>query len=75
MADKPSLTVDYHTGKIQGPSEVIGRLFATPKTKSWYGPPISTIVISNPERFQQTVTRLRQLGYPLVEQPPQDEQS
>jgi hypothetical protein len=71
MADnKSTLYIDYQTGKIQGPLEVIGRLFATPKTKSWYGPPESTIVISDPQRLQQTVERLRQLGYPLVENPP-----
>ncbi|MGQ4809617.1 hypothetical protein NKDENANG_03040 [Candidatus Entotheonellaceae bacterium PAL068K] len=70
MADKPTLFIDYQTGKIQGPSEVIGRLFATPKTKSWYGPPESTVVLSDPQRLQQTVARLRDLGYPLVESPP-----
>ena len=69
MTEKPTLYVDYQTGKIQGPSEVIGRLFANPKLKSWSGPPASMIVISNPERLQQTVERLRQLGYPLVESP------
>ncbi len=70
MADKPTLYIDYPTGKIQGPSQAIGRLFAPPKTKSWHGPPESTIVISDPQRFQQTVARLRKLGYPLVENPP-----
>ena len=71
MADKPTLYIDYPTGKIQGPGEVIGRLFATPKTKSWYPPPAaSTIVISDPQRLQRTVERLRQLGYPLIENPP-----
>ena len=70
MADKPTLYIDYNTGKIQGPSEIIGRLFATPKTKSWYqGPPEATIVMSDPQRLRQTVARLRQLGYPLVESP------
>jgi hypothetical protein len=69
MTEKPTLYVDYSTGKIQGPSEVIGRLFANPKLKSWYGPPASMIIVSNPERLQQTVERLRQLGYPLVETP------
>lgn len=70
MAEKPSLYIDHQAGKIEGPMEIIGRLFATPKDKSWgYAPPISTIVISNPQRFQRTVERLRQLGYPLVERP------
>jgi len=70
MADKPSLYIDYQAGTIRGPGEVIGRLFATPKDKSWYAPPESTIVISDPRRLQQTVARLRQLGYPVVEHPP-----
>jgi hypothetical protein len=70
MADKPPLYIDYHSGRIQGPSEVIGRLFATPKAKSWFGPPESTIVISDPQRLHQTVARLRELGYPLIESPP-----
>ena len=69
MADKPSLTVNYHTGTIQGPSAVISNLFANPKIKSWDAPPEATIVISDPQRLQQTVARLRQLGYPLVEHP------
>ena len=70
MADKPSLVINYHTGTIQGPSAVISNLFANPKTKSWDSLPEATIVISDPQRLQQTVARLRQLGYPLVEQPP-----
>jgi hypothetical protein len=71
MAEKPILYVDYRTGKIQGPSEVIGRLFANPKLKSWYGPstPEATMVISDAQRLHQTVGRLRALGYPVVEQP------
>jgi hypothetical protein len=69
MADKPTLYIDYRNGTIQGPGEIIGRLFADPKAKSWFGPPESTIAISNPQQLQQTVERLRQLGYPLVEQP------
>jgi hypothetical protein len=69
MADKPPLVVNYHTGTIQGPSAVISHLFATPKTKSWDSLPEATIVISDPQRLQQTVARLRQLGYPLLEQP------
>jgi len=69
MADKPSLVVNYHTGTIQGPSAVISNLFANPKIKSWDAPPEATIVISDPQRLQQTVARLRQLGYPLVEHP------
>jgi hypothetical protein len=73
MAEKPTLYIDYQTGKIQGPSEAIGRLFANPKLKSWYGPAESTIVVSDPQRLQQTVARLRQLGYPLVEHPPPDQ--
>ena len=67
MADKPTLYIDYQGGKIRGPGEVLGRLFANPKAKSWYPPPESMIVISDPQRFQQTVARLRELGYPLVE--------
>ena len=70
MADKPTLYVDYQSGKIQGPNKIIGRLFANPKAKSWYGPPESTIVISDPTRLQETVARLRQLGYSLLEHPP-----
>lgn len=70
MADKPCLTINYARGTIQGPSAVISRLFATPKTKSWDELPVATIVISDPHRLQQTVARLRQLGYPLVESPP-----
>jgi len=70
MAEKPTLYVDYQAGKIEGPLDVIGRLFATPKDKSWgYGPPVATIIISDPQRLQRTVERLRQLGYPLVETP------
>jgi len=70
MADKPPLVIHYHTGTIQGPSAVISRLFANPKMKSWDSLPEATIVISDPQRLQQTVARLRQLGYPLVEHPP-----
>lgn len=70
MADKPTLYIDYRGGKIRGPGEIMGRLFATPKTKGWYPPPESMIVISDPQRFQQTVARLRELGYPLVETAP-----
>lgn len=69
MAEKPALSIDYQRGTIQGPSGEISRLFATPKTKSWDWPPEATIVISDPQRLQQTVVRLRQLGYPLVETP------
>jgi hypothetical protein len=69
MAEKPSLSINYRTGTIQGPSAVMSRLFATPKTKSWDWLPEATIVISDPQRLQQTVARLRQLGYPLVENP------
>ena len=69
MADKPPLVIHYHTGTIQGPSAVISHLFATPKTKSWDSLPEATIVISDPQRLQQTVARLRQLGYPVVEHP------
>jgi len=70
MADKPPLTINYQNGTIQGPSAVISRLFATPKTKSWDALPEATIVISDPQRLSQTVARLRQLGYPVVESPP-----
>jgi hypothetical protein len=75
MADKPTLYIDYRTGKIRGPSEAIGHLFANPKLKSWYGPPESMMVISDPQRFRQTVERLRQLGYPLLEDPPRQHQA
>ncbi|ETX07416.1 hypothetical protein [Candidatus Entotheonella palauensis] len=68
MAEKPTIYIDYQSGKIQGPGRVIGHLFANPKSKSWFAPPeVSTIVISDAERFQYTVDRLRELGYPLVE--------
>ena len=68
MAEKPTLYIDSQSGKIQGPGRVIGQLFANPKSKSWFAPPEeSTIVISDAERFQYTVDRLRQLGYPVVE--------
>jgi len=69
MAHKPSLVINYHTGTIQGPSAVISNLFANPKIKSWDSLPEATIVISDPQRLRQTVVRLQQLGYPLVEQP------
>ena len=67
MADKPTLYVDYEGGTIRGPQEIIGRLFATPKTKTWYGPPEAVMAISDAGRLRQTAERLRQLGYPLVE--------
>jgi hypothetical protein len=67
MAEKPRLHIDYQKGTIQGPGDIIGRLFAGPKDKSWMAPPESMIVISDPQRFQQTVERLRRLGYPLSE--------
>jgi hypothetical protein len=70
MADKPPLFVDYRTGTIQGPSAVISRLFATPKTKSWDAPPEARIAISDPHRLAQTVARLRELGYAVVERVP-----
>ena len=57
MADKPTLYVNYQEGTIRGPGDTIGRLFSDPKA------------ISNPQRLQHTVARLRQLGYPLVEHP------
>jgi hypothetical protein len=69
MANKPSLTVNCRTGTIQGPSGVISNLFATPKTKSWDWLPEATIVISDPQRLQRTIARLRDMGYPLVEEP------
>lgn len=74
MADKPPLVINYRTGTIQGPSAVISNLFANPKMKSWDSLPEATIVISDPQRLQQTVARLRQLGYPLVEHPPHPHQ-
>ena len=70
MADKPTLYIDYEGGTVRGPQEIIGRLFATPKTKTWLGPPEAIIAISEPERLRQTAERLRRLGYPLVESGP-----
>lgn len=70
MADKPTLYVDYEGGTIRGPQEIIGRLFATPKTKTWLGPPEAVMAVSDPERLRQIAERLRQLGYPLVESTP-----
>jgi hypothetical protein len=67
MAEKPTLYINSERGTIKGPERVIGRLFANPKAKSWFGPPESTIVIGDAERFRQTVERLRELGYPLEE--------
>ena len=70
MAGKPTLYIDYQGGTIRGPQEIIGRLFATPKTKTWLGPPEAIMAISDPERLRRTAERLRQLGYPLVESTP-----
>lgn len=67
MADKPTLYIDHEGGTIRGPQEIIGRLFATPKTKTWFGPPEAIMAISDPERLRQISERLRELGYPLVE--------
>ena len=67
MADKPTLYIDYEGGTIRGPQEIIGRLFATPKTKTWLGPPEAVMAISDPERLHRVAARLRELGYPLVE--------
>lgn len=67
MADKATLYIDYEGGTIRGPQEVIGRLFATPKTKTWLGPPEATMAVSDPERLRRIAERLRELGYPLVE--------
>lgn len=70
MAEKPTLYIDYEGGTIRGPQAIIGRLFATPKTKTWLGPPEATMAISDPERLRQIAERLRQLGYLLVESTP-----
>lgn len=70
MAEKSTLYVDYEGGTIRGPQEIIGRLFATPKTKTWLGPPEAVMAISDPERLRRITERLRQLGYPLVESEP-----
>jgi hypothetical protein len=70
MAEKPPLYINYQTGTIRGPGGIMGRLFAGPKDKTWDAPPEATIVISDPQRLQRTVARLRGLGYPLVESPP-----
>ncbi|MGE3539304.1 MAG: hypothetical protein AB7N91_17970 [Candidatus Tectimicrobiota bacterium] len=69
MTERPPLTIDYQAGTIQGPSGIISRLFATPKTKSWDWLPEATIAISDPQRLQQTAARLRALGFPLIETP------
>ena len=70
--DKPTLHIDYEKGTIKGPSKIIGRLFAGPKDKSWFPSdlPESTIAISDPERLKQTANRLREIGFPVVENPP-----
>ena len=68
MADKPTLYIDYEGGTIRGPQAIIGRLFATPKTKTWFATsPEAIMAVSDPQRLRQTAERLRQLGYPLVE--------
>ena len=68
MADKPTLYIDYEGGTIRGPQAIIGRLFATPKTKTWFATsPEAIMAVSDPGRLRQTAERLRQLGYPLVE--------
>lgn len=67
MAGKATLYVDYEGGTIRGPQEIIGRLFATPKTKTWLGPPEAVMAVSDPERLCRITERLRELGYPLVE--------
>ena len=67
MPDKPTLYIDYEGGTIRGPQAIIGRLFATPKTKTWLGPPEATMAVSDPERLRRIAERLRGLGYPLVE--------
>ena len=70
MVDKPTLYIDYQNDTIQGPSEIIGRFFATPKTKMWYGPPEATIATSDPQHLRQTGERLRQLACSVVESTP-----
>lgn len=69
MAEKPPLYIDYQAGTVRGPSGTISNLFANPKMKSWDWLPEATIVISDGQRLQQTVARLRAMGYPLVESP------
>ena len=44
--------------------------FCQPKNQELGQSPGGEIVISDPQRLQQTVARLRQLGYPLVEHAP-----
>ncbi len=68
--DRPTLYIDYEKGTVKGPSKTISRLFAGPD-KSWYPSalPESTIATSDPERLKQTAERLRDLGFPLVENP------
>lgn len=67
MAGKATLYIDYEGGTIRGPQEIIGRLFATPKTKTWLGPPEATMAVGDPERLRRIAERLRELGYPLME--------
>ena len=67
MAGKATLYIDYEGGTIRGPQEIIGRLFATPKTKTWLGPPEATMAVSDPDRLRRIAERLRELGYPLME--------
>ena len=62
------LYIDYRTGTIRGPAELMGRLFA-PARGYFYGPPQATLVISNPQRLHRIVARLRALGYRLIETP------
>ena len=69
MADKPPLSINYRTGTIQGPSAVMSRLLPPRRPRVGTGCRRLLIVISDPQRLQQTVARLRQLGYPLVESP------
>ena len=71
MAEKPTLYVDYARGTLKGPSKIIAQLFPGPKDKSWFPPEESIIAISDPERLQLTVERLRGLGYPMMETPAQ----
>ncbi len=72
MEEKPTLYVDYEKGNIKGPGKIIARLFAGPKDKSWFPTEVSIIPISDPERLRQTVEKLRNLGFPLVETPAPD---
>ncbi|GIX46004.1 MAG: hypothetical protein KatS3mg131_0215 [Candidatus Tectimicrobiota bacterium] len=67
MRAKATFYADFRRGTLQGPSALIGRLFANPKLKSWTAPPTATVVIGDPQRLRQVVAHLRRLGYVVQE--------